>query len=111
MKKLGLIGGTGPESTMVYYREINKRINEKSGGTEFPDISIESLNLTRALSYIENDQYGKLAEYVRDAMHNLVKSGAGVIALTAATMHINYAIEKGYRKVGLLGTIFTMEKD
>ena len=35
MKKLGLVGGTGPESTMVYYRELNKRIHEKTNGEEF----------------------------------------------------------------------------
>ena len=35
MKKLGLIGGTGPESTLVYYRELNRLINEKNRGQRF----------------------------------------------------------------------------
>ncbi len=32
MKKLGLVGGTGPESTLVYYKEINRQIHMKTGG-------------------------------------------------------------------------------
>lgn len=32
MKKLGLIGGTGPESTLVYYKEINRLVNESADG-------------------------------------------------------------------------------
>ena len=32
MKKLGLIGGTGPESTLIYYRDINRMIHEKTKG-------------------------------------------------------------------------------
>ena len=132
MKKIGLVGGTGPESTLIYYKELNRRINERSGGTDFPEITIESLNLNRALGYVEREQYEELAAYVSQAICNLEKGGAQVIALTAATMHIvydmvaqkihtpfisipetaaEYAASKGYHRVGLLGTIFTMEKD
>ena len=131
-EKIGLAGGTGPESTLIYYKELNRRINERSGGTDFPEIIIESLNLNRALGYVEREQYEELAAYVLQAIRNLEKSGAQVIALTAATMHIvydmvaqkvntpfisipetaaEYAASKGYHRVGLLGTIFTMEKD
>ena len=65
-------------------------------------------------------------------MNSLRLGGAEVISLTAGTMHIvldevlrktrvplvsipqavcREALEKGYRKIGLLGTIFTMEQD
>ena len=132
MKKIGLVGGTGPQFTLIYYKELTRRINERSGGIDFPEICIESLNLNRALRYVEKEQYEELAAYVLQAIRNLEKSGAQVIALTAATMHIfydmvaqnvdipfisspeaaaEYAASKGYHKVGLLGTIFTMEKD
>ena len=33
MKKIGLVGGTGPESTLMYYKEINSRIDEMTGKT------------------------------------------------------------------------------
>lgn len=132
MKKLGLVGGTGPESTLIYYKEINKRVNAASEGTAFPEIALESLDLFKALGYVAEEKYDELAEYVLDAISHLENSGAEVVALTAATMHViydqikdkvkvpfisipesaaEYAASKQYKKVGLLGTIFTMEKD
>ena len=132
MKKLGLIGGTGPESTLVYYKEINRQIHMKTGGTAFPEISIESVNLYKALQYIADEKYEELSNYLSDAINNLVNGGAELIALTAGTMHVVYdeikdkvhvpligipdavseaaALHK-YNKVGLLGTIFTMQND
>lgn len=43
MKKLGLIGGIGPESTIEYYRSIEYGVQKKSGQNFFPNITIESL--------------------------------------------------------------------
>lgn len=132
MKKIGLIGGTGPESTLVYYRELNTRLNKLADGKAFPEISIESLNLYKALNLVSEEKYDELADYILDKIKILEKGGAEIIALTAATMHVvfdslkssvgvpfisipeaaaEYAVKKGYKKVGLLGTIFTMEKD
>lgn len=31
MRKLGLIGGTGPESTIIYYREICRQVYQDTG--------------------------------------------------------------------------------
>lgn len=132
MKKLGLVGGTGPESTLIYYREINRQIHKMTDGTAFPEISIESVNLYKALGYVSEEKYGELSRYLSDAVSHLVNGGAEVVALTAGTMHVVYdalkeqtpvslvgipeavcekAVQSGYRKVGLLGTIFTMRHD
>lgn len=132
MKKLGLIGGTGPESTLVYYKEINRRFNEECSGKAFPELAIESVDLIKALGLVKDEKYDELTAYLGARLQNLEKSGAEVITLTAATMHVvfeklqsyvsvpfisipqaaaEYAVRKGYKKVGLLGTIFTMEKD
>ena len=132
MKKIGLIGGTGPESTLVYYKELNTRLNKAAGGKAFPEIAIESLDLYKALNLVSDEKYDELADYILQRIKNLENGGAEVIALTAATMHVvfdklkskvnmpfisipeaaaEYALSKGYKKVGLLGTIFTMEKD
>ena len=105
-------------------------INEKTKGEAFPEIAIESLNLYKALGYVGEEEYGKLQEYIKNAIDHLVSGGAEIVALTAATMHVIYeelkkevpvisipeavsavAVRKGYKKIGLLGTIFTMEKD
>ena len=132
MKKIGLVGGTGPESTIMYYKELNSIIDEATGGKTMPELAIESVNFRKAWELVSSEQHKELAEYLSEKVNKLVASGAEVIALTAATMHIvfdeiesnthvslvsipkticNEVMEKGYKKVGLLGTIFTMEQD
>ncbi|MGN1126378.1 MAG: aspartate/glutamate racemase family protein [Ruminococcus sp.] len=132
MKKIGLIGGTGYQSTLIYYREINRLVSEKTGGKSFPEITVESLDLCKALKYCQNEEYDLLADYVLKSLNNLAKCGVDFGALTAGTMHIifdkikdkspipligiphtvcNFAIKNNYKKLGLLGTEFTMGKD
>jgi len=132
MKKIGLVGGTGPESTIMYYKELNSKIDAATGSKTMPEISIESVNFRKAWELVATGQYKKLADYLSEKVNKLVGSGAEIIALTAVTMHIvfdeienntnislisipksvcNEVIKKGYKKVGLLGTIFTMEQD
>lgn len=129
MKKLGLVGGTAPESTLVYYREINRMVHERTNGKDFPEFSIESVNLYRALGYCQKQQYAELIAYLLQAIRNLADGGAEFAALSANTMHIVYdelekqspiplvsivdtvceeAKRRNLKKIGLLGTIFTM---
>ena len=132
MKKNGLVGGTGPESTLMYYKELNSRIDKMTGGAQMPDLAIESVNFRRAWDYVSNGKYDSLTDYLCEKVEKLKAGGSEIIALTAATMHIVYERivqktnvplvsipksvceeiqKKGYKKVGLLGTIFTMEQD
>ena len=57
MKKIGLVGGTGPESTLMYYKELNSRIDALTGGKATPDIAVESVNFRRAWNYIASGDY------------------------------------------------------
>ena len=132
MKKIGLVGGTGPESTLMYYKELNSRIDEMTGQKEMPEIIIDSVDFRKAWGYVVDSDYDALSDYLAEKVKNLKAGGADVISLTAATMHVVYneisaksgvsmisipkavseeAVKRGYKKVGLLGTIFTMEKD
>lgn len=132
MKKIGLVGGTGPESTVMYYKELNTRIDGLTNGAAMPDITIESVNFRKAWDLVSNGKYPELADYLSEKVENLKAGGAEIITLTAATMHIVYeqivhktnsplisipkavsdeAVSKGIKKAGLLGTIFTMEQD
>ncbi len=132
MKKIGLVGGTGPESTLMYYKELNSKIDEATGGKTMPELSIESVNFRKAWEMVSSAQYRELADYLSEKVTTLAKSGAEIIALTAGTMHIVFdeiekntnvslvsipkavcdeVMKKGYKKIGLLGTIFTMEQD
>ena len=44
MKKIGLVGGTGPESTLMYYKELNSRIDKMTDGRAMPDVVSHSVS-------------------------------------------------------------------
>jgi len=132
MKKIGLVGGTGPESTLMYYKELNTRIDQLTNEKAMPDLAIESVDFRKAWAYVSNGEKDNLADYLSEKVSCLKSTGCEVISLTAGTMHLvineiekktgvslvsipkavaDEAASKGYTKVGLLGTIFTMEQD
>lgn len=129
MKKLGLIGGIGPESTVAYYRKIVHGVQLEAGKENLPRLSIESLNAFTVFSLCRNREFDRLAEYVLSALRSLAAGGADIAALTGNTPNIvmdrvrplspipivsaieatcDAARRRGARKVGLLGTVFTM---
>ncbi len=132
MKKLGLIGGMGPESTIPYYHDIVYGVQEAIGEQEFPELTIESVNVFKVLNLCGEKKYDELTEYLMGAINNLAKSGADFAALSANTPHIVFdrlkeqspiplisiveatckeAQKREVKKIGLLGTIFTMTGD
>ena len=88
MKKIGLVGGTGPESTLMYYKELNSRIDKITDGKHMPEIVIESVDFRRIWDYVSSEKYDLLKEYLSEKVLCLKKAGAEVISLTAVTMHI-----------------------
>ena len=127
MKKIGLVGGTGPESTLMYYKILNTEIDRITNGEAMPDIAIESVNFTRAWNYVTEGRFDLLADYLYEKLDCLDKGGSEVISLTAVTMHVVYdelaarfnkpivsitkavceeVQAKGIKRIGLLGTIF-----
>ena len=117
MKKIGLVGGTGPESTVMYYKKLNSEIDLLTNEESMPDITIESVDFRRAWNYVINGETDKLTDYMAEKVNNLASSNAEVISLTAVTMHMVYdaVVEKTgvslVSKVGLFGTLATMEQD
>ncbi|MEY8764779.1 MULTISPECIES: aspartate/glutamate racemase family protein [Clostridium] len=130
MKKLGLIGGIGPESTIPYYHDIVYGVQSKVGGNFFPNLTIESLNVFDVLGMCDRKEYEALVNYLMSAINNLKASGVDFIALTGNTPHIVFdelqerssipiisiiqatcdeTKRRNISKVGLLGTIFTMD--
>lgn len=130
MKKLGLVGGMGPESTIPYYHDIVYGVQNKVGRNFFPNLTIESVNVFDVLRLCSEEKYDELTDYLMNAINNLVNCGADFVALSANTPHIVFddlqekstvplvsiiettrdeAIRLNKRKLGLLGTIFTMK--
>lgn len=129
MKKLGLIGGTGPESTVPYYRGVVYGVYERTG--RFPNLTIESVSVFDVLDFCRRKDYGRLLDYLATAVKALAAAGAECAALTGNTPHIVFpqlqarspiplvsmveaacreAERRGLKKLGLLGTAFTMEE-
>ncbi|MBO9585759.1 MAG: aspartate/glutamate racemase family protein [Flavobacterium sp.] len=132
MKKLGLVGGISWVSTIDYYRFINEGINEKLGGLVFAECIIYSLNFDDFQRNNTNGDWDASFKLLLKACKSLEKSGAEAIVLCANTAHaVSDRLEKeialpiihvvtataneinklGLKKVGLLGTKFTMEMD
>ena len=132
MKKIGLVGGTGPESTVMYYKALNALVDEATGGACMPEIAIESVDFRKTWAQICEGRHLDLAAYLSEKVMLLKRSGAEVMALTAVTMHMvcdkieeqtqvslvripeavcEVAAVRGYQCVGLLGTAATMDGD
>jgi len=132
MKKLGLIGGISWVSTIDYYKAINEGINEKLGGLNFSTCIIYSFNYAEIKKNNDNNDWDSTFKMLSEASEHLKNSGAEAIILCANTMHMiadrieakvglplihiatATAIEikkSNLKKVALLGTKFTMERD
>jgi len=131
MKTLGLIGGTGPESTIDYYRLLIAEYRKQADGSS-PSLIINSVDLKRMIAWMNAREFALVADYLVDEFAKLQQAGVDFAALTANTPHIVFeeiqqrvslplisiveaarerAEALGLKKVGLFGTRFTMEED
>lgn len=132
MKKIGIAGGISWTSTMEYYRIINEKVNEQLGGLNFAECVIYSLNFEHFRNSNAAHDWDQTYQLLSKAVFHLEDAGADCIVLAANTAHIvaerikekillplidireataNAVRKKQIRKVGLLGTIYTMELD
>jgi len=130
MKTLGIIGGIAPESTIDYYRQTIDRYRERTGTSGYPSIMINSIDLKRLLELVVVGHLDELTNYLAAELGRLIAAGADFALLAANTPHIVFeqvrarcsipllsiveaacgaARSMGCRRVGLLGTRFTME--
>lgn len=65
VKKLGLIGGMGQESTILYYKDIVHMFYKKDSNHNFPELTIEAVNMYEMLSYCNAKDYKKLSDYFK----------------------------------------------
>lgn len=131
MKTIGLIGGMSWESTLLYYQHINESVKQKLGGLHSAKIALYSVDFAEIEHYQANGQWDLAAQCLADAGNRLKLAGADFIVLCTNTMHkVADKIEQGtqipllhiadatgeciaksgIKKIGLLGTAFTMEQ-
>ena len=129
MKTLGLIGGTGPESTIDYYRLLTNLYREKADGAS-PHVIINSIDLKQMIEWMSASELGKVTDYLVREFETLERAGVDFAALTANTPHIVFddlrqrvklplisiveatcerAQSLGFKRVALFGTRYTMQ--
>src|SRR5690349_6796710 len=88
MKKLGIIGGIGPEATLDYYKSLMTTHRQQNPNADPPSIIINSINMKKAVDLVTANRLAELASYFVDEIRTLVKAGADFGLLAANTPHI-----------------------
>lgn len=130
MCRIGMIGGFSPESTLDYYRLLIRAYRRDVSNESNPEIIIYSMDVNYLTKLVGNKQWNELTQWLADGIDVLHKAGADFGFISANTPHIVFDkvqelspihllsiidetskhIEKtGIKKVGLLGTKFTMQ--
>jgi len=132
MKKLGIIGGLGPESTIIYYKKIISAFSDSFSTSGNPEIIIDSVDLNNFLQLAENGNWDIIINQLSESAERLYNAGANFGVLASNTPHKVFSeiqnktklplidlIEEtaiqskslDIKAVGLLGTGFTMKSD
>lgn len=88
MKKPGIIGGIGPESSIEYYKLIIKGFQEKLDTKDYPELVINSINMTEMLGYVFTNQLDRLTDFLSERIKILELSGVDFVAIASNTPHI-----------------------
>ncbi len=132
MKTIGLIGGMSWESSLEYYRIINEEVKKRLGGFHSARCVMYSVDFAEIEVLQHRGEWDRTAWILSQAAVRLEAGGADFLVLCTNTMHkvapqIEAAVNiplihiadptaerikaRGFRRVGLLGTRFTMEDD
>ncbi len=131
MKRIGILGGLGPEATLYYYRVLIDLCHERPEANEnYPEIIIYSLNLDECRGLMELGDWAGLAAKLVSGLQSLGRAGVHFGLIEANTPHIVFDDVKsrspvpllniveetctvisglGLTRVGLVGTKITME--
>lgn len=131
MKVIGLIGGMSWESSLEYYRIINETTKARLGGLHSAHCVLYSVDFAEIEALQHQGQWAEAADILMAAAQNLERAGADFLVLCTNTMHkladeiqsgvkipllhiadatAEQIVAGGIRRVGLLGTRFTMEQ-
>ena len=130
MRTLGIIGGIAPESTIEYYRSIITLYRSRRADGSYPPLIINSIDMQKMLGMIGAGELATVTQYLLDEVRKLARAGADFALLASNTPHIVFdaiqsespipllsivestcraALTLGMKKVGLIGTRFTMQ--
>ena len=132
MKTIGLIGGMSWESSLEYYRIVNEIVKSKLGGLHSAQCIMYSVDFAEIETLQRQGKWDEATDLMIDAARHVEKGGADFFLICTNTMHLmadevaehvsipfihiadvtaEAVKERGIKKIGLLGTKFTMEED
>ena len=132
MKKIGLIGGLTWESTAEYYRLINEMVHERLGKRHSAEMIVGSFDFDPINRMMVENNWDGVAELLFEMARNLEKAGAECLLICCNTLHrladrlecpggaklihiidviADEIIFRKMKKVGLMGSIYTMKQD
>lgn len=132
MKTIGLLGGMSWESTLTYYRTINEEVKKRLGGLHSAKIVLYSVDFEPIEKLQHSGNWAGTGEILSHAAQNIAAGGADFLLICTNTMHkvadqvqaaVNIPLLHiadatagvllgcNIKRVGLLGTAFTMEQD
>lgn len=132
MRTIGLIGGMSWESSVEYYRIINRAVRERLGGLHSARCLMASVDFAEVEPLQREGRWDELAQQMVVAARAVERGGADLLLICANTMHrvaseveaaigiplIHIADATAERlkaadigRIGLLGTRYTMEAD
>lgn len=131
-KRIGILGGLSPESTVTYYEYITRTYRERFGDHGYPEILIYSVSFQDFMNWMRESRWDLITDKLVEGMTHLHRGGADFGLIATNTMHAVFdevqqrspmplisivdataeEIKKENLKVvGLLGTTFTMSGD
>jgi aspartate racemase len=131
-KVIGLIGGMSWESSAEYYRIINEKVRDRLGALHSARCLMWSFDFAEIEALQHAGRWDKATELLVDAAQRLERGGADFMLICTNTMHrmaddVQAAVsipllhiadptaerikQAGFKRIGLLGTAFTMEQD
>jgi len=132
MKTICLLGGMSWESTLTYYKAINEGVRKELGGLHSAKIVLYSVDFAEVEELQDTGQWDKAGALLSEAAKGVQCAGADFLLLCTNTMHnvvsqieenidipvlhiadatAEELLRNNVKKVGLLGTKFTMEQD
>lgn len=120
------------ESSMLYYQIINERVKERKGGHHSAKSLMYSVDFQEIKDLQHQGKWAEAAKIMIESAQKLEAGGADVVVICTNTMHkmapevmnsvsipllhiadatANQIVKDKIKKVGLLGTAFTMEQD
>jgi aspartate racemase len=132
VKTIGLIGGMSWESSAEYYRIINEAVHDRLGGVHSAKSVMVSVDFAEVEALQRQGRWAEATQAMVEAAQCAERGGADFVVICTNTMHkmaddVQKAIHipllhiadaaaepikaRGLRKVGLLGTKFTMEEE